>query len=134
MSNMKIRIYYEDTDCGGVVYHANYLRYMERSRTEVLREAGIDFAEYHQKGCIFAITEVHTQYRFPAVYNDLLTVETEIIAVTSFTITFRTFIRNESGKLCCRGTVKMVAVNSAAQTAMRIPEEIFTIANACIVV
>lgn len=52
---IKIKIYYEDTDAAGVVYYANYLRYLERARTEFLLEKGIDVAEYHNKGFLFAV-------------------------------------------------------------------------------
>lgn len=107
---MQIRIYYEDTDCGGVVYHANYLKYMERSRTEYLRELDIDLKGYHDSGVVFAITEATMKFRFPAKYNDLLTVESSVTELTSYRITFRSKIYNQHGQLCCQGDVKMVAV------------------------
>lgn len=119
---MQIRIYYEDTDCGGVVYHSNYLGYMERSRTELLRELDIDLRQYHNEGTVFAITEANIKYRFPAKYDDLLTLETEIIELTSYRITFRTKIFNQDGKLCCRGDVKMVAINEESGKATQIDD------------
>ena len=72
---LPIRIYYEDTDAGGVVYHSNYINYMERARSEYLRELGVeqdDLAREH--GIIFAVRSVEIQYLAPARYNDLLQV------------------------------------------------------------
>ena len=72
---LPVRIYYEDTDAGGVVYHSNYINYMERARTEYLRALGVeqdDLASEH--GIIFAVRSVDIQYLAPARYNDLLQV------------------------------------------------------------
>lgn len=123
---MQIRIYYEDTDCGGVVYHSNYLGYMERSRTEFLRDIGVDLQAYHKAGTVFAITEANLKYRFPAKYNDLLTVESELIDLTSYRIAFRTKIYNQDGKLCCRGDVKMVAINEETGKATQIDDDFYS--------
>lgn len=121
---MEIRIYYEDTDCGGVVYHSNYLRYMERSRTELLRDMGIDLAQYHDDGLLWAITEANVKYRFPAKYNDLITVKTRITEVTSYRIEFFTEIYNQNGVLCTQGTVKMVGFYAETGKVARFPETI----------
>lgn len=72
---LPVRIYYEDTDAGGVVYHSNYIKFMERARTEYLRDLGVeqdDLASEH--GIIFAVRSVEIQYLAPARYNDLLQV------------------------------------------------------------
>src|SRR5512136_39026 len=85
---MHVRIYYEDTDAGGVVYHANYLRYFERARTEYLREKGVSVRELVEQGHILPVVRLEIDYRAPAVYDDLLRIETEILDVgkTSFTV------------------------------------------------
>jgi len=75
---MEIRVYYEDTDCGGVVYYANYLRYIERARTEYLRSRGVDLVTLMEGGIIFVVRSVQVQYRSSARYNNLLTVDTEL--------------------------------------------------------
>ncbi len=121
---MKIRVYYEDTDCGNVVYYANYLRYMERSRTEYLRERGIELEAFHKKGIIFAVSHVNVKYRQPARYNDILTVESNITELASFAMTFETTIHNEGGTLLNAGTVKVVCVSSENGKACKIPDEI----------
>ncbi len=127
MSDLKIRIYYADTDCGGVVYHANYLEYMERSRTELLRDAGIDLAEYHEDGLLFAITEANVKYRFPARYDDLITVKTTVTEVTSYRIIFETEIYNQDGKLCTKGIIKMVGFYAETGKVARLPQQVLNI-------
>ena len=120
---MKIRIYYEDTDCGNVVYYANYLRYMERSRTEFLRERNVDLASYQKNGFLFAVIEAHLKYRASAHYDDLLEVESRIKEITSVSITFTTEIYNQNKQLLVTGEVKLACVNSSGK-ATRIPEDI----------
>ncbi|MCC6346646.1 MAG: YbgC/FadM family acyl-CoA thioesterase [Nitrospirales bacterium] len=75
---MKIKIYYEDTDAAGIVYYANYLRHLERARTEFMLEQGIDIAEYHGRGFIFAITHVDIRYKRPAKLGETVEITTEI--------------------------------------------------------
>ncbi|MBD3321432.1 MAG: YbgC/FadM family acyl-CoA thioesterase [Chitinivibrionales bacterium] len=120
---MKIRVYYEDTDCGNVVYYANYLKYMERSRTELLRENGIELAELHKKGLIFAVVEAHVKYRAPARYNDLLDVESRVTEMSTVSLTFHTTIKNRAGHLLVTGDIKLACLNSNNK-AIRIPDEI----------
>lgn len=78
---MDFRIYYEDTDCGGVVYYANYLRYFERARTEFLREHGVDVGHWMAKGLLFTVAEAEVKYHAPARYDDLLTIDTRVTDV-----------------------------------------------------
>ena len=120
---MKIRVYYEDTDCGNVVYYANYLRYFERSRTEFLRDRGLDLADFHKKGLVFAVTEASLKYRKSAFYNDLLDVETTIKEVTSVRMTFETKVFNQHGDLLTIGDAKLVGISTATGRACRLPEE-----------
>jgi len=119
---MKIRVYYEDTDCGSVVYYANYLRFMERSRTEFLREKGIELDEFHKKGIIFAVTEVQVKYRQPARYNDLLEVESKLIEQSSSMLLFETKIYNQHDILLTVGIAKIVSVSTETGKACKLPE------------
>lgn len=74
-----IRVYYEDTDLAGVVYYANYLRFIERARTELLRELGVDQVALRQaEGVVFMVRRCEIRYRAPARFDDLVTVETRI--------------------------------------------------------
>jgi acyl-CoA thioester hydrolase len=117
-------LYYEDTDCGKVVYYANYLRYMERSRTELLRERGIELAHYHEKGLLFTVTEAHIRYKAPARYNDLHDVESTIIEIAGASMLIRTVIRRASDRmLLIEGETKIACVSSSGRP-VRIPKEI----------
>lgn len=120
---MKIRVYYEDTDCAQVVYYANYLKYMERSRTEYMREKGVDIVEYQKKGCHFAVVDAHLKYRMPARYNDLLDVDTTVIDISGATVTFQTTIKNEAGVLLVKGDIKAAYLTQDGH-AGRIPQEV----------
>lgn len=122
---MKIRVYYEDTDCGNVVYYANYLKYMERGRTEYLRERGISLSDYHEQGYVFAVTDVTAKYRRPAQYNDLLEMETKITEVTSIAIIFETSLYRGKGELLFTGTAKIVCVDAKTGRATMGPKEMF---------
>lgn len=76
---LRIRVYYEDTDAGGVVYYANYLKYFERARTEWLRHRGIDQSRLAQtEGRVFVVKDVEIQYRKPARLDDELTIHTKV--------------------------------------------------------
>jgi acyl-CoA thioester hydrolase len=119
---MQLRVYYEDTDCGNVVYYANYLKYMERSRTEFLRERGIDLAEYHEKGILFAVTEVNIRYVAPARYNDLLEAVSVISEITGVTMLFSTVI-SRKGQVLVTGEVRVACITSEGR-AHRMPKEI----------
>jgi len=76
--SIKVKVYYEDTDAGGVVYYANYLRYLERARMEFLYEKGIDVIDYHQRGIFFVVTNLEIAYKKSARLGDVLTVTTEV--------------------------------------------------------
>lgn len=121
---MEIRIYYEDTDAGGVVYHANYLRYFERARTEHLRERGLSVGELAARGCIFPVVRLEVDYRAPARHDDLLRIETRVLEVgkTSFTIGQQA-LRAVDGKLLVDAKVTLVCVNPRMKAA-RLPEDL----------
>lgn len=119
---MKIRIYYEDTDCGGVVYYANYLKFMERSRTEFLRDRGINQVTYQKQGILFVVFDAHIKYRSPARYDDLLTIESTVIDLSSAAVIFETTIYRDN-VLLVKGEIKLACINKDGH-ARKIPEEI----------
>lgn len=123
-STLNVRIYYEDTDCGGVVYYANYLRYFERARTELLREAGVDLAPFSQKGTYFVVTRAGIVYKAPAGYQDLLRIETEISELSRVRMTFTHDVYNHQDRLVVRGDVILACVSGGRPR--RMPEEIFS--------
>jgi len=121
ISHHKVKIYYEDTDAGGVVYYANYLRYMERARTEFLSERRIDVAEYHNKGYLFAVVHVDVQYKKPAVLGDIIDVTTEVRELSHVTITLTHRIFRE-GNLLVEASVKLACIGKDGKP-RRLPEE-----------
>lgn len=121
---MDIRVYYEDTDSGGVVYYANYLRFCERGRTEHLRDRGISVAEYNAMGILFVVAHIDVSYRAPARLDDLLDVQTRIIdhSRTTFTYSQRIF-RKETGQLLVDAKVKAACINANGRP-RRLPDEV----------
>ena len=75
---MDIRIYYEDTDCGGVVYYANYLKYFERARTDFLEQRGLSVAGILKQGTQFMVVRAEVNYRSPARYGETLIIEKRV--------------------------------------------------------
>ena len=93
-----IRVYYEDTDAGGVVYHATYLRYAERARTEALRDLGVPHAAMlDQFGVMFMVRGLEVDYRRGARLDAALTVETEVLDVGGATVRLRQTVRDQDG-------------------------------------
>ena len=82
-----VRVYFEDTDLSGVVYHANYLRFMERARSDMLRLAGVDQRGHHDAGeGAYAVTDLAIRYRAPARLDDALVVVTSLVAVRAASV------------------------------------------------
>ncbi|GIT89886.1 tol-pal system-associated acyl-CoA thioesterase [Jannaschia pagri] len=78
----QVRVYYEDTDLAGIVYHANYLKFIERARSEMVRDLGIDQARLRAEGRVFAVTHLEATFRAPARYDDVLVIETSVQRLT----------------------------------------------------
>lgn len=121
---MKLRIYYEDTDAGGVVYHARYIHFFERARTEFLREKGLSVGALHNAGSIFPVIRLTVEFRAPAVLDDLVRVDTDVLEVgkTFFTLRQR-IIRDVDDKLLVEGQVTLVCVGPGMK-AKRLPPEL----------
>lgn len=109
---LDIRIYYEDTDCGGVVYYANYLKYFERARTEFFREIGIDIAALSKDGTLFVVSKAEVSYRYPAAYNDIINVETKLTKLKGASFNLHYSIKQKkNGKLLVTGNTLMAAID-----------------------
>ncbi len=127
MYKLKIKIYYEDTDAGGIVYYANYLKYLERARTEFLIEKGIDVAEYHDKGYLFPVFHVDIHYKRPARLGEIIEVTSEVIEMTNVTITLRHQIfRNKI--LLVEANVSVACIDKDGKP-KRLPESFKNIMN-----
>jgi acyl-CoA thioester hydrolase len=105
-----VRVYYEDTDAGGVVYHASYLRFAERARTEALRDLGIPHAELLERFCLmFMVRRIEVDYLRPARVDDLLSIGTEVLAVGGASVALRQTIRGPNGD-CAALTLRLACV------------------------
>lgn len=110
---MDIRIYYEDTDCGGVVYYANYLKYFERARTHYLEERGLSVAGLRDQGTQFVVVHAEVDYRSPGRYGDTLVVDTTLAAASQASFTFAHVVRERtSGRIVVEGSAKLVTVDN----------------------
>ena len=109
-----VRVYYEDTDAGGVVFYANYLRFMERARTEWLRARGFEQDQLRdEQGVLFAVRRAEVDYIKPARFNDRLVVTAVIAERKRASFSFEQEIRREpDGEILCRGRVKVVCVDA----------------------
>jgi len=112
MSKLNIRVYYEDTDAGGVVYYANYLKYIERGRSEMLRDAGFEQDHIAQEfGVVFAVRSVTANYLKPAKFNDLLEVQTQIHSVGKTSLIFsQKIMESRQNTVLFDAEVKVVSV------------------------
>jgi acyl-CoA thioester hydrolase len=109
---MEIKIYYEDTDCGGVVYYANYLKYFERARTEYLELRGYSVADLMTQGIVFVVVHADVDYCSPARYGDTLVVDTDIGDMTRAALTFCHVIREKvSGRVVVKGSARLAATD-----------------------
>ncbi len=119
-----VRVYYEDTDGGGVVYHANYLKFMERARTEWLRHLGFEQAALRDDpGVLFVVREVRLKYRRPACFDDALEVVTELADVGRSLLAFRQTIRRGDESLT-EAEVEVVCVDEQRFKPTAIPQSI----------
>jgi len=128
----KTRVYYEDTDAGGVVFYANYLKFMERARTEWLRELGFEQDQLMQDtGIVFAVTHVTMDFVKPAKFNDQLSVTVELLRLgkASITVYQEIYRKNE---LLNRADIKLACVDMNTFVPLRIPEEIYNKANSLV--
>jgi acyl-CoA thioester hydrolase len=118
------KVYYEDTDCMGVVYHANYLKYLERARTEYIEDRLTSVADYHDRGYLFMVQKIEMAFHAPAKLGENLTVRTWIEGTTSYRVTAKQIIikRGEPKDYLVTATITLVAVGPDGKL-LRIPQE-----------
>jgi len=122
-----IRVYYEDTDAGGVVYYANYLKFLERARTEWLRELGVFQSELRAATQrIFVVNALDMAYRKPARLDDRLTIHSRITRLGRASIHFAQAARRD-GELLAEGTIQVCCVDAASLRPAEIPPEVLSI-------
>ena len=121
-----IRVYYEDTDSGGVVYHSNYLNFMERARTEWLRKLGFEQDELitnHQ--CVFAVHSMQLNFRKPAKFNDALVACSKVVDVSGASFEFEQKISRDD-ELLCEAAVKIACLDPNRFRPKSIPRFLIT--------
>ncbi len=107
---MKKTIFYHDTDCGGVVYYGNYMKFFEEARTLFMAEKGYSVPALMQKGLFFVVARQETEYKYPVKYADVIDVSTKVLEISDIKIVFENIITNQNGKLCTKGKTTLVCV------------------------
>jgi tol-pal system-associated acyl-CoA thioesterase len=119
-----VRVYYQDTDAGGVVFHAQYLAFMERARTELLIAAGIDLSQLADRsGVMFLVHEITVKYHQPARLNDLLAVSAEVVKMGRASVLFRQTVERD-GDLLVEAEVALALVDRHKMKPARMPAEL----------
>lgn len=123
-SSWPVRVYYEDTDSGGVVYHSNYLNFMERARTEWLRSLKINQQTLKDElNLLFVVHQIDIKFIKPAIFNDLIEVETTLKQITPVRVKLEQHIKRQSD-LLISASVEVVGVNARTLKPVRIPQQI----------
>ncbi len=124
-----VRVYYEDTDAGGVVYHSQYLNFMERARSEWLRALGFEQDKLaDQEQVVFVVRRIEVDFRRPARFNDALLVTVELVEQRSASLILTQFIRRESdGEALIQGRVRVACVDAKRFRPTPIPERMLRV-------
>jgi acyl-CoA thioester hydrolase len=122
--SLSVRVYYEDTDAAGIVYHAGYLRFLERGRTEWLRALGVEQSRLARDGGIsFAVRSLNIEYRKAARLDDVLGIVTEVESLRRAQMVFAQRIERE-GELLVEATVRVACIDSRLMKPAAIPRQI----------
>ena len=124
-----IRVYYEDTDAGGIVYHSNYLNFCERARTEYLRDLGIEQDTYLEHNIAFVVKSMEIDFKTAAKFNDMLQVDSEITLIKKASVEFNQIITNNKGQLVFVAKVKVACINTEQMKPKAIPHNILEVLN-----
>ncbi len=127
MFQWQVRVYYEDTDSGGVVYYANYLRFMERARTEWMRALGFEQDRLiREEGIVFAVRSANLEYLQPARFNDQLSVSLDVVQKGRASLTFDQVVTRsaDAQQPLCSGRIKIACLDAASFRPQPIPDYI----------
>ena len=127
MGEITKKIYYHDTDAGGVVYYANYLKYLEEARTEYLSRKSLSIKELAQTNTLFVVKKVEIDYKAPACYGDELLIITEITKVKNISLEFSQDIKR-ADKLLVRAKTQLVCIDSSFSPKV-LPDEVVEALN-----
>ncbi|MBU2977415.1 tol-pal system-associated acyl-CoA thioesterase [Alteromonas sp. C1M14] len=116
-----VRVYYEDTDAGGIVYYANYLKFMERARTEWLRDLGYEQDRLMEQSVAFVVKRVEMNNHAPARFNQLLSIESQIVELKGASMTFRQEIKDLQGQRLVSADIKIACVDPTVMKPRKLP-------------
>lgn len=116
-----IRVYYEDTDAGGIVYYANYLKFMERARTEWLRDLGYEQDKLMEQSIAFVVKRVEMHNHAPARFNQLLSIQSQIVELKGASLTFRQQIKDPKGTLIASADIRIACVDPVVMKPRKLP-------------
>ena len=120
-----VRVYYEDTDAAGIVYHSNYLKYMERARTEWLRRLGFEQEQLRRgDGIVFVIRELSMRFSSPARFDELLEVRSRIDGSGGASIDFVQTITGPGERVVCEADIRVACLGSSDLKPRRLPDAI----------
>jgi acyl-CoA thioester hydrolase len=120
-----VRVYYEDTDAAGLVYHGNYLKYMERARTEWLRALGHSQDQLKSdEGVFFVVTRASMRFLKPARFDDLLEVRAALTGGGGASLSFAQAVCNAAGEPLCEAEVEVACLDAATMKPRRLPDAI----------
>ena len=118
---------YQETDRIGIFYHANYLSYFELGRVEWLRNKGLDYALLEDSGVLLPVVNVSVNYKAPARYDQLLSVETVLVKIGGASLVFQNKIYDENKRLLVEGEVTLVATDSSSFKPIKIPASLLSL-------
>jgi len=119
-----VRVYYEDTDAGGIVYNANYLKFLERARTEWLRQLGIEQDHLLQLDVAFVVRHIDIEFRNAARFNQLLTVSCRVTQLKRASMVFTQEIVDEHDRIIVSAEVTIACVRVSVMKPIAIPEDV----------
>lgn len=121
-----VRVYYEDTDAQGLVYYANYFRFMERARTEWLRALGVEQDRLmHEERRVFVVVDTRAEFVKPAKFNDKLEVTARLLSRARASFELEQLIYHESGELLLRGQTRAAYLDADSLKPVRLPDDLF---------
>ncbi|WP_150305499.1 tol-pal system-associated acyl-CoA thioesterase [Pseudomonas saliphila] len=129
--SIRARVYFEDTDAGGIVYYVNYLKFMERARTELVRSLGFDQSRLQDDNVIFVVHSVAARYHAPARLDDELVISAEVLELKRTSVRFRQQVRRADELLLCEGEVLVACVNADHYKPIKIPAALSEAFLAC---
>ena len=124
--NWPVRVYFEDTDAGGIVYHARYLYFLERARTEWLRELGFNQSLLKQQNVLFVVRDMNIKWQKPAELDDALTVSVNIVAVKKASLKMQQTIQTENEQKL-HVDVTIACIDATNKKPMAIPQAILSL-------